>query len=406
MASLFLQNRVSGLHLAVWRGMAFVLISILLLQTLYFILQAIYNLYLHPLRSFPGTKSWIVFPILRDFAQLKGQFDHKIQEFHEKYGGVVRWAPNEISFTSPQAWKDIYGHGHAELLKYFPDGARENGPARIISANAADHFRFRRAMFPAFSDKALGQQEPLIAVYVDLLVHKLRDVATSDLPTNLVQWFTPTTFDLIGDLAFGESFDGLRDTKSHDWITNIEKMMKLFPILTLVSVSPLLSKLLLFLASDKIKRSREHHFKKAEPLTMKRINNAAQRDRGDFTDHMMRSQGQKHGLSNAELVSNSDTLIVAGSETTATLLSGVTYYLLANPTTLKKATLEVRSAFQTEAEISFRAASIKLPYTLACLNEGLRIFPPIPTVLQRQCLPGGLTPIDGKPIPEKASVPS
>jgi cytochrome P450 len=39
-------------------------------------------------------------------------------------------------------------------------------------------------------------------------------------------------------------------------------------------------------------------------------------------------------------------LILAGTETTATALSGLIYYLLANPRTLYQAEHEVRQAFQ------------------------------------------------------------
>ena len=355
---------------------------------------------MHPLHRFPGPKLWIAFPILRNLEAISGRLDFRVRDFHEQYGDCVRWAPDELTFTSARAWKDIYGHGHTELPKYFPKGSGMEGTPKIISANSADHFRFRRAMLPAFSDKALGQQEPLIKVYVDLLIQRLREVASSAQPTNMVEWYNFTTFDLIGDLAFGESFNGLRDSKPNEWILNIKRMMRIFPTLILVSSSPLLAKIMLFFFSDKIRKSREEHMKMAADLTMKRINNKDQERRGDFMDFMMRSRGEKHGLTDAELSSNSDTLLVAGSETTATLLSGVTYYLLKNQDTLEKCTKEVRTAFNTEEEISFKSASAKLPYMLACLDEALRLFPPIPLVLLRQCI-AGPTEIDGRSIPHK-----
>ena len=204
-------------------------------------------------------------------------------------------------------------------------------------------------------------------------------------------------------MAYGESFNGLKTNKSNEWIENIENMLRLFPILILVTASPLISKILLFLASDKIKKSREGHQKMAADLTMKRINNAAQTERGDFMTFMLRSRGKEHGLSDVELSSNSDTLIVAGSETTATLLSGVTYHLLSSPETYARCVAEVRNTFASEAEISFKSASAKLPYMLACLDEALRLFPPVPTGLVRQTLPGGPTPVAGLMLPENVS---
>lgn len=394
----------SKFRITSWQGLLSTIIGILAVNIGLTCLTAIYNLYFHPLCRIPGPKMWIAFPILKSIAQLQGQLDFKIRALHERYGDVVRVAPNELTFTSPQAWKDIYGHGHAELAKFFPKGTGHGDGSRasdIISSNARDHFRFRRAMLPAFSGKALEQQEPLIQIYVDLLVSRLREVAETGEATNMVKWYTFTTFDLIGDLAYGESFGGLKSGKQNAWVGSIEKMMKLFPILVLATSSPLLSKLFLLVAGNKIKNSRQEHLQMVKRLAERRINNKDQEHRGDFMDFMMRSQGQEHGLSNAELISNSDTLIVAGSETTATLLSGVTYHLLKSPATLKRCVDEVRTAFNSVEEISFQSASAKLPYMLACLEEALRLFPPVPTVLFRQTLPGQVTVINGVEVAEK-----
>lgn len=82
-------------------------------------------------------------------------------------------------------------------------------------------------------------------------------------------------------------------------------------------------------------------------------------------------------MSEDELVSNSYVLIIAGSETTATLLSGVTFYILTVPGVMDKLKAEIRGAFAAEAEITWSAVN-QLPYTLAVLNEGLRMYPPVP----------------------------
>lgn len=370
---------------------------------------AIHNLFLHPLRKFKGPKLWIAFPILKTIAQLRGQLDFETRRLHQKYGSIVRISPNELTFTTAEAWKDIYGHGHAEYPKFFPEGFRpgENGrKSDIISSNAQDHFRFRRAMLPAFSDRALAQQEPIIRQYVDLLIQRLGEVAVKDSSsTNMVTWYTFTTFDLIGDLAFGESFDGLKSGKENAWISSIEKMMKLFPILILATSSRILAKLLLYLAGDKIKNSQANHLAMVQGLATKRMQNKDQEHRGDFMDFMMRAQGQEHGLTSAELMGNSDTLIVAGSETTATLLCGVTYYLLSTPDAWIKCVTEVRNAFAKAEDISFQSASAKLPYMLACLDEALRLFPPVPSVLFRQTPKHQAVTIDGMVIPPNVSLP-
>lgn len=96
---------------------------------------------------------------------------------------------------------------------------------------------------------------------------------------------------------------------------------------------------------------------------------------------------------------NSSFLVIAGSETTATLLSGVTYLLLTNPRVMEKLVAEIRGAFKSEDEINFTSVS-NLPYLLACLDEAMRIYPPGAVAFPRVVPEGGAN-IAGNYIPEK-----
>ncbi|KAF3800754.1 Cytochrome P450 monooxygenase aclL [Colletotrichum gloeosporioides] len=68
--------------------------------------------FLHPLRSYPGpwystiSIAWFV------YHGARGDVAFAIHELHEIYGPVVRIAPDELSYTQSEAWKDVYGpHG-------------------------------------------------------------------------------------------------------------------------------------------------------------------------------------------------------------------------------------------------------------------------------------------------------
>jgi cytochrome P450 len=95
-------------------------------------------------------------------------------------------------------------------------------------------------------------------------------------------------------------------------------------------------------------------------------------------------------------------LIVAGSETTATLLSGATFLLLKNPSAMKKAVDEVRNNFVHASDITFASVTAQLPYLDACLEESLRLYPPVPSVLPRRTGPEGDI-INGRFIPPDVS---
>jgi cytochrome P450 len=93
-------------------------------------------------------------------------------------------------------------------------------------------------------------------------------------------------------------------------------------------------------------------------------------------------------MTHAEIGQTSGTFIIGGSETSATLLSGATYYLLKNPSWLAKLKDEIRTTFVTESEISFAPLS-QLTILDAILNETFRIYPAVPTSLWRIVPKGG-----------------
>jgi hypothetical protein len=91
-------------------------------------------------------------------------------------------------------------------------------------------------------------------------------------------------------------------------------------------------------------------------------------------------------------------LIVAGSETTATLLTGCIYYLSTNPAVMSRLVAEIRSAFAKDSDISFRTIT-SLLYLTAVIEESLRLYPPFVTSLAR-IVPAGGAMIDEHFVPE------
>src|ERR1700712_4150006 len=98
-----------------------------------------------------------------------------------------------------------------------------------------------------------------------------------------------------------------------------------------------------------------------------------------------------------EIEANAKILIIAGSETTATLLSGLFFLLLTNRSAFEKLQKEIRSSFINPAEMVF-AAEAELPYLNACISEALRVYPAVPSSIVRFTAPEGNT-INGKFVP-------
>lgn len=133
----------------------------------------------------------------------------------------------------------------------------------------------------------------------------------------------------------------------------------------------------------------------------RRIDEGLRREHRDFLYYILR-QNEKGGVSQDEIILNSALFIVAGSETTASLLAGLLMWLLRTPEAYRKLTNEVRATFGRAEDMSFSGLQ-DLAYMNACLNEALRMFPPIPTGLTRTVPEGGDT-VAGEFLPGDTTV--
>ncbi|KAL0938610.1 trichothecene c-15 hydroxylase [Colletotrichum truncatum] len=346
----------------------------------------VYNVFLHPLRKYPGPKLWAATRIPYTRSYLSGQVHRDILKLHQEYGPIVRVAPNELAYNHPDAWKDLHGHlkngtGDHGRDPVFTKDSRQS----IIGGNREDHSRFRRALSHGFSAQSMFEQESIIKKYVDLLFERLREKSSKDSqPVNMVAWYNWTTFDIIGDLAFGESFGCLDNSAYHPWVKILFDGIKEGTFKSNIRRYPIVEKLLMKFVPAELKNKRDQHVQLTREKVAKRV--SMQTERSDFMDSMTKKKGPQE-LNFEELRANSSTLIVAGSETTATALSAITYYLTTHTRAMTKLNEEVRSAFSTEADIDMVSVQ-KLQYMQAVVNEGLRMYPPVPTGIMRRVSEG------------------
>jgi len=111
------------------------------------------------------------------------------------------------------------------------------------------------------------------------------------------------------------------------------------------------------------------------------------------------------GYTLPELNAECEVLTVAGSDTTATVLSALFFYLCRNPHVQERLAKEIERAFLSYDDIKSGAPLQSCTYLTAVLNEGLRMSTPIAADLHRQVLAGG-TSIDGHYLPEGSMVAS
>ena len=115
----------------------------------------------------------------------------------------------------------------------------------------------------------------------------------------------------------------------------------------------------------------------------------------DFLKRMVEVYNS-NDLSFGTLWEHASLLTIGGSETTATLLAGATYYLASDPKVYSKLTHEIRSKFPEDKDITL-AQCAKCPYLLGVVEESLRIYPPSPANHTRMVPDGGAV-LEGRHI--------
>ena len=112
------------------------------------------------------------------------------------------------------------------------------------------------------------------------------------------------------------------------------------------SLSPLI-------ISSKTRTLRIFNYKYSSDKIEERVRQGT--ERGDFWDNVLKHSNKggdgETGMTIEEMKSNASNMVLAGSETTATLLSGCIYQLLRNTSAMAKITSEIRSAFSSSNEI-------------------------------------------------------
>ncbi|ETS78106.1 hypothetical protein PFICI_10168 [Pestalotiopsis fici W106-1] len=384
--------------------LALLVIGAPVLFLLYYLVQFVYNIYFHPLSKYPGPRipagtSWWAAA-----SYIRGTTPNDLLQLHNRYGPVVRTSPNELSYIQPAQWKEIYGHkasGQPEFTKDKKYHSGLVGPPVLLNADREYHGYIRKLLAHGFSERALRDQEAVMQEYVATLFRKLHEACQDGRPVEISAWYNFMTFDFIGFLSFGESFDCLTSSRIHKWIEIFFSLAKLMAFNQAISRLPRLIQLpaKLWAIPPSVK---------SDVATLNQLNTEKTSHRikyestvPDFMDKLI--DAYKDGkMSFEQLTGNASILIGAGSETTATALSGLTYLLLKNPRVYTKLTREIRNAFASSDEITFVGVN-QCKYLLACIEEVLRVYPPSPQPHQR-IVPAGGALVNGEFLPAGTAV--
>ncbi|KIV78195.1 hypothetical protein PV11_09935 [Exophiala sideris] len=385
---------------------------------------AIYRLFFHPLAKYPGPtlaklSQW---PEARSAWQGRRHLD--LYLLHEKYGDVVRFSPDKLSFRTVGALQDIYTDRRANVIKtgWTATGLRINPGITTHSLSDRElHAKRRRLLNNAFSDSALRNLEPYLLEAVREWCDHLSEPRDDDGSSgwseerDMSTWSTLFIVDVFGDLCFGAKFGAMKKGSSYI----LELLMSSVRFQQCLSFLPIREFLFPFMTPRILKATGNKTFKQRtmyredvgklvqERFALEKANAEKSPDeqRKDLFHYLMQAKDPRTSevFRPQDLVGEAALLLGAGSDTSSTTLSGCFWYLMRSPRVLKRLQDEVRSSFDDVEDIRWGTKLSSLTYLRACIDEALRIAPSVPGYLDRLVLAGGAV-IDGHFVPEGAVV--
>lgn len=358
---------------------------------------------------------------------------------HSILGPIVRIGPNVLSINTIAGLKEIYSSRNTNVQKsdwYRTIDALSGAFSTHSEIDVHKHAFRRRVLDHAFSDSALRSAEQFIHDNVSIWLKYLGNEAKQGEWTaakNMGHWCSYLGYDIMGDLTYGRRFNCI-ESEEHRHVTQMMLdstklvyvvswkpiqfiaslttlvLMQLIPfqlgfLPCIKAVRPLLGTRLMDLLAGHLSRNNVKYVEYANAMMARRIAAEKEKDpsssqtRKDFMHYLINAKDPQtgKGFTTTELNADSSLMISAGSDTTAITLSAVLFYLLHYPSALEKLTTDVRAMFSSVGQINGKSLK-PLVFLRACINESLRMSPPVPSHLPREVLPGGLT-IDGHYIP-------
>ncbi|ELQ40639.1 hypothetical protein M0657_008616 [Pyricularia oryzae] len=197
--------------------------------------------------------------------------------------------------------------------------------------------------------------------------------------------------DLMSQLVFGNSL-GLLDGNPQyvGWVRAMLSGLKWVVLTAVLMQVPLLGSLLQALATGPMKGIVGAHYRLASELVDRRLDpKSAHTGKPDIWSFVIGRQPhetrkQTKDLTRDEAHVAASMLMIVGSETTATTLCGLMYYLgrQANRRVHDRLAREIRSTIRNSDEIQNDPGMLaQMPYLNAVIQEGVRLY-----------MPGGITP--------------
>ncbi|KAI0004697.1 cytochrome P450 [Xylariaceae sp. FL0662B] len=372
------------------------------------VLHYLVSYFTSPLKDIPG-------PFWAKFTNLWRFIDHynatqpiTQRRLHEQLGPAVRIGPNIVSLSDPSLLKTIYST-RGNFIKsefYCVNDAVQDGQLiqNVFGTRSnAFHGKYMKPIQKFYTMQSIltmqNSVDKTIVSLCEQLENRFMDGKNTGKTCDIADWIGYYAWDIVGEITFSQEFGFLKSgTDVKGMIHTAESVMHYFGI---VGQIPSFDKLL---GKNPYCPVKFPTFANAAGFCFQRLMERL------ANPDLEKGQNQKDFLAlflqakeqTPEVVGNNEVIgylllnMLAGADTTAITMKAIIYFLLRRPSSLAKLREELDAA-GLEFPATYEQTH-KLPYLEAVIQEGLRIHPPVGTVLERVVPHNGLALPDGRTI--------
>ncbi|KAJ7709643.1 cytochrome P450 [Mycena rosella] len=355
---------------------------------------------LHPLYHVPGPTLWRISKLMGAWMSYTGHQHLYMKRAHDKYGPVIRTGPNEVSVVDADAVVSVLGSGGLPKGQFYEARKDPRAPLNLVVLQGEGHANRRRLWNRGMSTESLKEYEAIIAKRATQLLDCVASAPDPNI-VDLAAWISYFSFDFMGDMAcacqFGGGFELLHNEadRTNIWPI-IEKFAVTASIYCHIPWAAHSMQLIRLPSRDRLRQfGTDNALRRLKSTTTTK----------DLWYHLMDEAGlEKTKPPLGDVVADGAIAVVAGADTAATALSSLFFLLLSHRKYYQALQEEVDAHFPLGADPLDTGSHADMPLLNACINEALRLYPPVTTNGPRQVPRGGGRIIAGVFIPEETQV--
>ncbi|KAF3014756.1 hypothetical protein E8E14_010026 [Neopestalotiopsis sp. 37M] len=352
--------------------------------------QYIARNYNNPTNKIPGPWYARWSGAVLTYHWLRGTRSDYVNALHDKFGPVVRIAPDYVVFSDLPSVKRIHTVKHDFIKDKWYTELTPGSVSVFTSIDPIHHRERRRLLSAPIADSSLKTMLPKIDARVRQTIGRMAEEMDRRGVADVFKWWFFMTTDVVGELSFGESFRMLDQGKKNQYISDLEVVGKTGSIIT---TFPLLARLsragvpvpLIQTATSSRQRLLQYAEQSIQRYKKQLLADPDGYPRTLFTRFFDRADSE--GLPDLEIRNEAMAYIVAGSDTTSNTLTYLVWSVCRNQAIQSALVKELQELPDDFTDLDLR----DLKYLNYCINETLRLYPAAPSLLPRLVPPEGET---------------